>query len=163
MDFQSQVYYDLPPAVEGDFASSNPRANVLAGQGALVAGANGVIVGRFAWASASGVVSSTGTGAPTGFVHREQQALITAFLASTSMAVPQGFPVTLHSAGDFWVKNAGTAAATIGQKVFTKNADGSCISGEAGATIANYTETKWYVASAAAAGELMKMSSYPLG
>jgi hypothetical protein len=113
--FQTQVNVQPAPAVEGDFASANPRATVLAGQGALVAGAAGVLVGRFAWLSYAAVdndnspaiVNSFGAGLPAGFVHREQQGLITAYLASATMRVQAGFPITLFNEGDFWVNNAG--------------------------------------------------------
>ena len=65
--FQNQINHQQAPGVEGDFASANPKASLLAGEGALVAGTNGVIVGRFAWVT-NGVVSNTGTGVPDGFV-----------------------------------------------------------------------------------------------
>ena len=81
MGFQKQVYIEPAAAVAGDFASSNPRSTVLAGQGALVADTAGVTVGRFAWADATGKVTNAGSGVPTGFVHREQQGVITVFLA----------------------------------------------------------------------------------
>jgi hypothetical protein len=68
---------------------------------------------------------------PTGFVHREQQALITAWLGSSSMAVPVGLPVTLMNGGDFWAKFA--AGATAGQKAYASYADGSLSSGVTGA------------------------------
>ncbi|MCV5473623.1 hypothetical protein OFN43_32725, partial [Escherichia coli] len=54
--FQSVINQQQAPGVEGDFASANPKASLLAGEGALVAGANGVVVGRFAWVS-NGVVN----------------------------------------------------------------------------------------------------------
>jgi len=135
--FQTQVNVQPAPAQAGDFASANPRASVLAGPGSLVAGAAGVFVGRFAWAASNGLsnintgeadaynsVNSFGAGLPSGFVHREQQALITAFLSSNSYLVPQGYPLTLHSAGDFWVLNDGTAAATAGMKAYANNSNG---------------------------------------
>lgn len=125
MTFQAQVNLQPAPAVEGDFASANPRATVLAGAGALVAGTNGLTVGNFAWV-ASGVASNNGVGAPAGFVHREVNALITAFLAETSMVIPAGLPVTLFRAGEFWDKFAGGAA--IGQKVYAYYADGTAYS-----------------------------------
>ena len=131
--FQTQVGTVPAPAVEGDFASANPRFTVDAGPGGLVAGAAGVTVGRFAWATyeavdadnAPAVVYNTGSGAPTGFVHREQQGLITTFLADAGMLVPQGFPITLFSGGDFWVKNNGTTQALPGQKAYASQADGT--------------------------------------
>jgi hypothetical protein len=124
MSFQAQVNLQPAPAVEGDFASANPRANMLAGPGAIVTGANGVTVGNFAWANASGVANSAWTAASRiGFVHREQNALITAFLAESGAQVPAGLPVTLFNAGEFWDKFAG--GATIGQKVYAYYADGT--------------------------------------
>jgi hypothetical protein len=155
---QQQVYIEPNPAVEGDFASDNPRATVLAGPGGLVSSSiTGVIVGRFAWATPGGLVTNAGTGAPTGFVHREQQALITVFLEEASMAVPIGMAITLYNLGDFWAKTG--TVATIGQKVFASNMDGSIKTGAAGDTIAGYTETKWFVGSPAAVGELIKITT----
>lgn len=172
--FQTQVNYQPAPAVAGDFASANPRSVVLAGPGSLVAGTNGVTVGVFAWAASSGtadpstgetdfynIVSNAGSGVPTGFVHREQQALITVWLQAATMVIPQGLPVVLNSAGDFWAATATTA--TVGQKVFASNTTGAISTGTAGATIAGSTETKWYVMSAGAVGELIKISSWALG
>ncbi|HWE98832.1 MAG TPA: hypothetical protein VG248_03460 [Caulobacteraceae bacterium] len=127
-DFPSQVQTYQAPAVEGDFASANPRASVLAGAEALVAGPNGVTVGRFAWVDTTGQLASNNSpygGAPDGFVHREQQALITTFLASSGLLVPQGFMVTLHQEGDFWVKHTGTIVATKGMKAYANLATGA--------------------------------------
>lgn len=130
--FQSQVNVVQAPAVEGDFASTNPRASVLAGQFGLVAGPNGVTVGRFAWIvnpddndGAPAIVNNFGLGAPAGFVHRAQQGLITAFLGNASMLVPKGFPVTLIDAGDVWIKNSGAAVARPGMKAYASFADGT--------------------------------------
>jgi len=133
--FQTQVNLTPAPAVEGDFASSNPRATVLAGPGGLVAGSGGVKVGRFAWVDDvdGTTVRSYGTfvGAPTGFVHREQQALITEYLGQSSMTIPVGFPVTLFNEGDFWAKVTGSTAATIGAAVYATYATGELTIGSA--------------------------------
>lgn len=124
MSFQNQVNTQPAPAVEGDFASSNPRATMLAGAGALVTGLLGAIVGRFAWATPAGIVNNFGSaGARIGFVHRAQQALITAFLGESGMTIPAGLYVTLFTSGDFWGRFAG--GATAGQKVYANYADGS--------------------------------------
>jgi hypothetical protein len=137
--FQSQVYVQPAPAVEGDYASTNPRATVLAGPGNLVAGLNGVRIGRFAWVSnvdqdansAPGYVTNLGgtgagnVGSVAGFVHREQQGLITDYLVEAGMVIKPGFGVTLMSAGDFWVKNSGTTQAFVGNKAYANFADGS--------------------------------------
>lgn len=126
--FQQTVNVQPAPAVAGDFASANPRASVLAGPGALVAGPSGVTVGRFAWVDAANqtLVSNYGPygQAPTGFVHREQQALITQYLAETSNLVPSGFGITLMSAGDYWVTNDGSAETLVGNYVYANYADG---------------------------------------
>lgn len=125
-DFQSQVGIVQAPAVEGDFCDHNYRATVDAGPGGLVAGALGVVVGRFVWAdstyldpdNAPTIVNNYGVGIPVGFVHREQQALITTYLAEASMVIPQGFGLTAFRKGGFWAKNAGTTQALRGQKAY---------------------------------------------
>ncbi|ENF25979.1 hypothetical protein ECP030481610_1105 [Escherichia coli P0304816.10] len=155
--FQSVINQQQAPGVEGDFASANPKASLLAGEGALVAGANGVVVGRFAWVS-NGVVNNTGTGAPAGFVHREGQASVTTWLCESSMTIQPGVQMTLMTAGDYWVKTAG--AATVGQKIFAKLSDGTITAGDAGASISDYVETKFVVGSAGEAGELIQMGTW---
>jgi hypothetical protein len=120
MPFQTVVNVNPAPAVAGDFASANVRTSVLAGPGQLIAGPAGVTVGRFAWwdTATNTLVSNTGSGLPVGFLAREQQALITNFLAEATMLVPSGFGVTLYSTGDFWVVNSGTTTAVVGQKAY---------------------------------------------
>ena len=179
-DFQTAVKVRFAPAVAGDFASANPRASMLAGPNALVAGAAGCTTGLFAWAISTGsadiesgetdfynTATNAGTGLPSGFVHREQQGLITAFLGSSGSTIPVGNLVTLMTSGDYWVKNAGASAVTVGQKVFTSTLTGAVQTATAGSPLTgvllNNVETKWFAMSAAAAGELFKMSSYPLG
>src|SRR5258706_7781516 len=117
MPFPNQVNVQPAPAVAGDFASTNPRSAYPAGPGGLVAGAAGVTIGRFAWAvwntvdgdNAPGTVSNNfpgigvnvaaasnvGGSLPQGLVHREQQGLITAYLAESGMVLPGGFAITL--------------------------------------------------------------------
>jgi hypothetical protein len=125
MGFPNQVNVVPAVGVAGDFASTNPRSSVINGAGAFVAAAVGVAVGQFAWADANNItVRNSGAGAPTGFVARQQQALITAFLGESTMTIPQGLGVTLFSGGDFWVKNDGAAASAVGQKVYANNATG---------------------------------------
>lgn len=128
--FQSQVNVQPAPAVEGDFASANPRASMLAGPGGFVAGPLGVLVGRFAWANTTTnlVVSGGGVGR-VGFVHRDQPVLIQDWLAQSSMRVPAGLELTVFDAGDFWARFA--AGAVVGQKVYANYADGSAYAGAA--------------------------------
>lgn len=138
--FQNVVNLVQAPAVAGDFASSNPRATVLAGPGGLVAGGpNGVTVGKFAWV-VPGVGDNSGTLvqsfataniSPSGFVHRDQQALIENYLQTASMIIPIGFGVTLHNQGDFWALVTGSTVATVGAQVYYNSATGDILFGSA--------------------------------
>lgn len=158
MAFQGTVNLQQAPAIAGDFASSNPRASLPSPEGAFVAGAAGVTVGRFAWVQSDGVtVLNTGTGKPDGFVHREQQALITAYLADNSRLVPQGFAVTLMRTGDYYA-TANVSSAVRLEKAFASTTDGSIQFAAAGSTIAGYVETDFVCTVAAALGELAVMS-----
>lgn len=133
MSFQTRVNRYNPIAVAGDFASQNPRAAVLAGESALVAGPLGVTVGRFAWVSADGrTVTNSGEGAiaPTGFVHRDMNALITQYLAESSLVIAPGFMVTLFDAGDFFATVNGQAAVN-GSTVYARYSDGAVFIGAA--------------------------------
>ncbi|RUV37420.1 hypothetical protein [Mesorhizobium sp. M7A.F.Ca.MR.148.00.0.0] len=131
--FQTQAAYNPAPAVEGDFASANPRTMVLAAAGALVCGALGAVIGRFAWLSfnqldsdsAPAVVNTFGSGPVAGFIHREQQGLMEVYLQESTMLVPAGFPVTVFNEGDFWMKNSGPTPAQYDMKVYANYADGT--------------------------------------
>lgn len=145
LGFQATLNMQQAAAVAGDFASANPRSAVVAHEGTLVAGSSGVTVGRFAWATTAGVVSNAGTGKPTGFVHREQGvALITTYLAEVSLLIPQGRETTLMATGDYYAEVT-VAGATIGNKAFASLTDGTMQPGAAGATIAGYIETDFFI------------------
>lgn len=123
----------LAPAVAGDFASRNPRATLPAGPGGLVAGPAGVTIANFAWVSytyndadyAPAAVNSFGYGQVGGFIAREQQGLITAYLADAANVIPGGMPVTLYVEGDFWVKNSTATSAQVGMKAYANYASGA--------------------------------------
>lgn len=166
MPFQSLVNVTQAPAVAGDFASLNPRHSALApiGDGTLsgfIAGTGGVTVGLFVWAGSDGVtLTNAGSGAPLGFVAREMQALITVFLGEASLVVPAGLPLgSIFDGGDFWAKNTGSGAVTRGLKAFASNTTGAVQFAAAGATVSGYTETNFYAATPAAAGELVKITT----
>jgi hypothetical protein len=127
--FQSIVNPQPAPAMAGAFASGNPRGSMLAGDSTLVVGALPVTIGNFAWAlNATGAVTSACPGplARYGFVHRDQMAVFTAWLAQSGYVVQPGQEITLFDSGDFWAAFA--AGAAIGQKVYANYADGTCIS-----------------------------------
>lgn len=154
LGFQQSVNLQQAAAVAGDFASANPRASVVSHEGTLVAGANGVTVARFAWATSAGLVSNTVVSSgnalsnkPTGFVHRRQgAALITTYLGQISNLVPQGFEVTLMATGDYWVPPL-VNTALVGQKVFANLGDGTIRTATAGSTIANFSGTASFATS----------------
>jgi hypothetical protein len=159
MPFPNQVQVQPAPAVEGDYASTNPRFTVLAGPGGLIAGTGaaggvgGITVGRWCWLSdqyidadnAPAVANQFGSGSPTGLLHREQQGLIEVYLQEYSMVLPSGFPCTLTNGGDMWVKNRGSSVATVGMYAFANFADGSTQFGAGGTVgvsfLAGFTAT----------------------
>lgn len=162
MGFQKQVNLQQAPAVAGDFASNNPRAAKVAGEGALVAGEGGVIVGRFAWV-VNGVVTNSGTGKPHGFVHRSNNALITEWLGESSNVIPQGLPVTLFNAGDFWA--VPTMPCLPGWFVFASPSTGEVYAGsDPNTPPADFVETGFIVGDATYTGtfpnELVKITTW---
>lgn len=138
--FPNKVNSQQAPGVEGDFASTNPFANVLGGPGALVAPAGGLRVGRFAWVGPAGQVSqSYVAGYQIGFLGRNMQGLITAFLGENTLVVPAGFMVTLFNEGDFWAKFP--AGATVGNNVYADPTDGTPLAGASAPTLGTVTAT----------------------
>lgn len=110
MTFQKTLNRDIPRGVAGDFASTNPRNSMLAGEGALVAG-EPILVGQFAFAdTATGkVYAEHATGYRVGFVHRNNQAVVNPG-QSASFTVPTGKEVTLFTSGDFYAIAPATVA-----------------------------------------------------
>jgi hypothetical protein len=131
--FQRQVNAAQAAAVVGDWASANPRQMYVAGPGGLVADSGGLVVGRFAWINsrltdsnyAPKLASNVGWGKPAGIVHREQQALITDYLAESGLVIPAGFGTSLVTDGDLWVINAHASAVAVpGMKVYAEYGTG---------------------------------------
>jgi hypothetical protein len=132
MGFQTEVNNQPAPAVAGDFCSANPRATVLAGPGEFLAPAGGLVVGRFCWADPNtGTVSqSYKAGYQLGYLHRENQAIITQFLGDNTLSVAAGIVVTLLSQGEFWAQFE--AGATPGNAVYADPNTGKPVAGAAG-------------------------------
>lgn len=123
-DFPQQVQTFLAPGVEGDFCSANPRFSLISGGGAMVAGA-GLYVGRFCWADPTNkILTSNGYGPVSGFMGRNQQGLITTFLANATMQVLPGIQCFGYNGGDFWMRNNGTLITTVGMKAYANYATG---------------------------------------
>jgi hypothetical protein len=134
--FQTFVNAQPAPGEAGDFASANIRASTLSyPEGAFSAASGGVAVGRFAWGNTvSGVMSNYfQENSVLGFVHRENQGLITDFLGISSQLVPAGYPVYAMSRGEFWALM--TAGATPGQTIYADPVTGLAVAGDAGLAV----------------------------
>ena len=147
--FQTSVYNQPAQGVAGDRASQNPIATFDAGPGGLVADANGITIGYFAWVSPptdpdgtpSWATQVNGSGNVAGLVYNWTQALNTVFLSDAGMVIPQGLPVALATQGDFWVVNNGSTEAVVGQKAFATFGTGAVSFAAAGTTTAASTAT----------------------
>jgi len=145
MPFQKTVNLQQAAAVAGDFAGANPRATYIAHEGGFVAGTGGVTVGNFGWVQSNASILCAGTVAPQGFIARSQgAALIATYLAENGVVIPAGFNVTLFKGGDFYAKIT-VATASIGQKAFASQADGTMQPANAGASVAGFVETPFYI------------------
>lgn len=155
MSFQTALNRDIPRGVAGDFASTNPRNSMLAGEGALVA-AEPITVGQFAFADlATGKVYAEFTaGLRVGFVHRNNQAVV-ALGQAASMTIPTGKEVTLFTSGDFYAVSPATVAANAA--VYAADADGE-VSDQADDAQA----TNFVFAEAAEAGALVKITRFSI-
>lgn len=151
MTFQRTLNRDIPRGVAGDFASTNPRNSMLAGESALRTAAP-ITVGQFAFADlTTGLVyAASGAGRRIGFVHRNNQAVV-ALGSAASMVIPTGKEIALFSNGDFYVVAPATVA--VNGTVYALDADGTV---QAVATDA--TDTGFKFAEAGAAGDLVKIT-----
>lgn len=155
MTFQVDLNRDIPRGVAGDFASTNPRQSMLAGEGSLVAG-EAITVGQFAYADLTDgkVYSALDTGLRIGFVHRNNQAMVNPGQAA-SMTIGAGKEVTLFTSGDFYVVAPATVA--VGGTVYALDADGTVQ-----AAAADATDTGFKFAEAGSAGDLVKITRFAI-
>lgn len=153
MAFQTDINRDLPRGVAGDFASTNPRQNMLAGEGALVA-AEAITVGQFAFVRDGKAYATYEADDRVGFVHRNNQAIV-ALGQQASMIVPEGREVALFTSGDFYVVAPG--AVTIGGTVYALDADGTV-----SATATDAQDTGFVFAEAGDAGDLVKITRFAI-
>lgn len=155
MSFQRGLNRDLPRGVAGDFASTNPRNSILAGEAALVAG-EPITVGQFAFADlqTGKVMADFVAGRIIGFVHRNNQAIVPLGQAA-SMIVPTGKETALFSNGDFYIVSPGAGAA--GEPVFALEEGGgiSLVATDAQAT-------NFKLAEDAVAGQLVKITRFSI-
>ncbi|MBI1213633.1 MAG: hypothetical protein GC190_19415 [Alphaproteobacteria bacterium] len=168
---QQNVGVQPAPAVAGDFCDGNPRYAYDAGPGGLVSGADGVTIGRFAWARNPGDANATpstvysyGNGEVSGFVHRNQQGLITTYLADAGLTIPEGFQMGLMIGGGFWVKNEGSNVALPGMKAYATFTNGAATFAATGTPTGGGTATGTIAAGASSftgsiAGDVLTASA----
>lgn len=174
MGFQTRVNLQPAPAVAGDFAGTNPRMSVTAPPGGFTAAPDypsvfggplteALIVGRFAWFNyatddsvvdgqlpAGGLASNYfRPNSVIGFVHREDQTVITRFLSESRVGVQQGFPVTGIVQGDVWADFGGGTPAAAGKVVYADP-----VTGKASVDVAGNSVTITTTASVATTGVL---------
>ena len=153
MTFHKNINRDIPRGVAGDFASTNPRQNMLAGEGTLVAG-EAITVGQFACARDGKVDGEYEADDRVGFVHRDTQASV-ALGDDASMVVPVGREVALFTSGDFYVVAPGTVG--VGDTVYALEATGAV---SAAATDAQ--DTGFVFAEAGGQGDLVKITRFAI-
>lgn len=160
----------------GDFCSANPRFFAQFGAGGAVAGAGGLTIGRFCWAvppidadGASAWIVNSGSGVPLGITPRQQQALITTYLADASMVIPQGFEVSVCTDADLFVINDGASPAIPGQKAYADFATGKVTFAATATVTAGGTSTTSMIAAetfsvtASVLGDTMSVSAVGSG
>lgn len=159
MPFQNKVNYNWSIGFPGAIASANGHRSAIGPQLSYVAGAGGCTIGAFGWVQSDGQTvlnKPQETEAPTGFVLRDQSALITGYLAESTMLMPPGFPTTLVTGGDYFAIS--TTAATAGQAVYASTTDGSIRTGAAGTAPEGTITTGWVVTLGGAAGNVIIIS-----
>lgn len=173
-----------PPAVEGAFASYNPRYQVNA---PLQAEPNGVALGRFAWADLHAKLAYSARQASDNLQGFVLPVPITGIWAdwrykywynindptlNTPLNPPPypggsqsawilrgGMECSLAVRGDFWAKFEG--GASPGQQVYANVADGTCLAVDRNSgAVAGYEPTPFYVATEAGGGCLAVITSW---
>ena len=137
--FQDKVNPQPAPGQAGDYYGVDPRTIAIGGPGEYLAPASGLIVGNFCWVNAdTGAVSQSYVpGYQLAFLHRNESAAITLFLAPSTYLLNPGFPADLFTGGDFWAANTGAASAVPGDQVYANPANGAPISGNQ--SVASFT------------------------
>lgn len=149
--FQNVINSQPGVAEAGDFADANVRASVIAGPGQFVAAPfpRSPKVGNFGFFDQAALLAYGAfygeVTAKVGFIHREQNAVIVAFLAGQTMTIDKGLPVTGFDQGSFWALFA--AGAVVGQKVFANFLDGSVYAAAAGTSTQKATSSAASLAS----------------
>lgn len=146
MGFQTSVNQYQAPAVAGDLLNDNP---VVYHDGTGIAGANGVVAGKFVWLTLTDgqyVGSSIGKGdgtKPNGIVQRVQRAYNYDVASEATMTIGKGQAFSTVVDGEIAV--VCTTAATVGQSIYVNEETGAITSNVAGQTAGHVLETPYKV------------------
>lgn len=159
---QSNVGIYPALAVEGDFASTNPRATAPNNNGAYLSDGTPK-VGGFCWASETRLVTTSGTGSPLGFVARDGNFSLISSFDGYTLTISKGMETTVHIAGDFYVRPQ--FDVKIGDVVQASLTDGSVkpltpTAGQLPTAEEGYALTNFTFKTAASTGELAIISTY---
>lgn len=161
MSFQNFININPSFAVEGDFALNGAKwTTVNTEEDSFLTGSLGLTIGRFCWIDSndSRVLNNFGAGEPVGFLHRNQQGLITGFLNGSSLTVQKGFNIGIYAKGAFYARNT-EGQSIFGEKVYANLSNGTITTAATGLVIPGYIETDFYVYLDAAINELTIISN----
>ena len=163
MAFQTTAYITPPIGFPGGSAGGNKVSTAIPPTpNGFTAGAAGVTIGRWVWTDANGACLNTGTGKPTGFLHRGNKTIISAYMAESNYVIHAGRGIDAPATqGDFLAlaTNAVTFTPGTQYKAFAKLSDGTTAAFVAGSANAGYVETSFTITNSAAVGELYKMTA----
>ncbi|MFJ7315264.1 hypothetical protein ACIQVE_21375 [Pseudomonas sp. NPDC098747] len=145
MPFQQKVGTGLVEGLPGDPASANPFSTIVK------QAKDACAPGLFLWGSANGkTFSPLGAGKPDAYCMRDQTGVFGGFLKEAGNIIPLGFNATGVIDGDWYAVSKTTAS--VKQKVFASNLNGTISTGAAGSSIADHTETDFTVTKVAGTG-----------
>lgn len=166
MAFQKTVNTYPGIGIPGAYAAINPIVSTAKGYVASAA----CNIGGFVWADASkaGCVKPTGTGRPLGFAVREITNPLGINVKASNVVpdgypvsvdvVPVGYPVSVEVKGDFFAVTL--TNATVGQKVFAVQTDGTIKTGTAQTKVDGAIETDFEVIQAGSANDVIIISNW---
>lgn len=145
--FQTSINRSKPWGVAGDFMDDNH--NHMYPLTLLVKEYEDddvkVEVGKFAWDNGDGTCSATGTGVPTGVVHRSLYIPLTSINDGATMIVPARYPAPIADKCSIFMTVSDTP--TVGNKIFVNNTTAAITNAAAGTEVAGATETSFRIIS----------------
>ena len=155
MPLQTAVNLDIALAVPGQKATPDQSVYTPIN---YVADESGVQMGTFCWAATTAGVATattTGTGAPLGFVERVISTYIYDVKDGATMTVPEGQALTIAVRGDYYVQTS--EAATVGGQVYVDKTNGKILAAAGSNGIA---APGWVFKPAGAANDMVIISNW---